>query len=103
MRRRDALPDPEVLRALEELDAALAAEPGADPDLVAFAADVRAARPVADPAFLARLDERAAAGFAPAAVPARRRRRRAARPLLGGLAAAACLAVGAVVVTQGGD
>jgi Domain of unknown function (DUF4349) len=63
MRRRDAQPDPEVDRGLRELDAALAGEPAADPDLTLLVADVRAARPQADPQFLASLDARVHAGF----------------------------------------
>jgi hypothetical protein len=63
MRRRDALPDPEVLRGLRELDAALAAEPSADPDLSQLVADVEAARPEPSAAFLASLDARVHAGF----------------------------------------
>lgn len=63
MRRRDALPDPEVLRGLRELDAALAAEPTADPDLSQLVADVEAARPEPSAAFLASLDARVHAGF----------------------------------------
>ena len=63
MRRRDALPDPEVLRGLRELDAALANEPTADPDLSQLVADVEAARPEPSAAFLASLDARVHAGF----------------------------------------
>jgi hypothetical protein len=74
MRRRDALPDPEVLRGLRELDAALAGEPTADPDLSQLVADVEAARPEPSAAFLASLDARVHAGFpreAPAAKASR--------------------------------
>jgi hypothetical protein len=63
MRRRDALPDPEVLRGLHELDAALANEPTADPDLSQLVADVEAARPEPSAAFLASLDARVHTGF----------------------------------------
>ncbi|MET0601223.1 MAG: DUF4349 domain-containing protein [Baekduia sp.] len=63
MRRHDALPDPEVLRGLRELDAALAGEPTADPDLAQLVADVEAARPEPSAAFLASLDARVHAGF----------------------------------------
>ncbi len=69
MRRRDALPDPETLRGLRELDAALAGEPTADPDLSQLVADVEAARPEPSAAFLAALDARVHAGF-PRAAPA---------------------------------
>jgi hypothetical protein len=64
MRRRSALPDPEVDHGLRELDAALAGEPTADPDLLVLVADVDAVRPQADAAFLAALDARVHAGFA---------------------------------------
>ena len=63
MRRRDALPDPEVVHGLRELDAALAAEPTADPELTLLIADVAAARPAPSAAFLAALDARVHAGF----------------------------------------
>ena len=63
MRRRDALPDPEVDHGLRELEAALAGEPTADPDLALLVADVDAARPEPSAAFLASLDARVHAGF----------------------------------------
>jgi hypothetical protein len=63
MRRRDAQPDPETDHGLRELEAALAGEPAADPDLTLLVADVRAARPEADAPFLASLDARVHAGF----------------------------------------
>jgi hypothetical protein len=72
MRRRDALPDPEVLRGLRELDAALTQEPTADPDLVALVADVAAAKPEPSAAFLASLDARVHAGFPREPAPQRR-------------------------------
>jgi hypothetical protein len=80
MRRRDAIPDPDVEHALRELEAALAGEPGADPDLVALAADVDAARPAPDAAFLASLDARVHAGFPTEQDRPRRRTRAAAEP-----------------------
>jgi hypothetical protein len=63
MRRRDALPDPDIAHELRELDAALAGEPTADPDLTALVADVAAMRPEPDAAFLANLDARVRSGF----------------------------------------
>jgi hypothetical protein len=63
MRRRDALPDPETDHGLRELDAALAGEPTADPELTLLIADVDALRPQADASFLASLDARVHAGF----------------------------------------
>src|SRR3954462_13514469 len=62
MRRRDPLP-PDVARALEDLDAAVAGAPGADPELSTLVADVREMRPEPDPAFLATLDARVLEGF----------------------------------------
>ncbi|MDX6730930.1 MAG: hypothetical protein QOC54_878 [Baekduia sp.] len=63
MRPRDALPDPEVDRGLRELEAALARDPAADPDLATLVADLDAVRPEPDAAFLASLDARVHAGF----------------------------------------
>ncbi|HWH93778.1 MAG TPA: DUF4349 domain-containing protein [Baekduia sp.] len=63
MRRRDALPDPEVVHGLRELDSALAGEPAADPELTQLVADVAAERPEPSAAFLASLDARVHAGF----------------------------------------
>jgi hypothetical protein len=98
MRRPEPL-DPAVASELAALDAALAGAPGADPGLVALAADVRAAAPAMDPAARAALDDRVAAGF-----PRPERRRRLAwrprvlGPALGTLAAALV----AIVVVVGG-
>jgi hypothetical protein len=72
MRRRDALPDPETAHGLFELDAALRGEPAADPDLALLVADVAAARPEPDAAFLASLDARVRAGFPREDAPPRR-------------------------------
>src|SRR3954449_10016694 len=70
MRRRDALPDPEVVHGLRQLPAALAGEPTADPDLALLVADVRAARPEPSAAFLAAVDARGHAGPPGRAQPA---------------------------------
>src|SRR3954452_20399640 len=95
MRRRDPLP-PDVARALEDLDAAVAGAPGADPELATLVADVRELRPEPDPAFLATLDARVLEGLggAPPQPPwhARRRRPQVLLPGLG-IAAAALLVV----------
>src|SRR4051812_20404273 len=103
MRRRDTL-DPAVAADLAALDAAVAGAPGADPALVALAADVRGAAPRPTPAFRARLDDRVAAGFPPAVAalppapaPAPRRLPRAWR---GALAPVAAL-LAALVVAGG--
>ncbi len=105
MRRRDRTPLPQdVARELAALDAAIAGE-AVDPDLAelaALAVDVRDARPRPDAGVIARLDERAAAGFARTASPRPRSRRRALLP-----AAACALAVvtiaGVAVIGGGGS
>jgi hypothetical protein len=103
MRRRERPMDPEVVHGLRELEAALAAEPAADPDLALLVADVRAARPEPDPTFLAALDAKVHAGFprehgaagAPARAPwhARLRRPQVLVPGVGGALAAVLLAL----------
>ncbi|MDX6702543.1 MAG: hypothetical protein QOF26_2769 [Baekduia sp.] len=111
MRRRDALPEPEAVRGLRELEAALAAAPGADPDLATLVADVDAARPQPSAAFLASLDARVHAGFPTDAVAPRRaarepwharlRRRQILLPVAG-LGLAAALAALVVSLPGGG-
>ncbi len=100
MRRRSPTTLPaDVARELAALDAALAGEPVAADltDLGALALTLRDDRPVPPPAFAARLDDRAAAGFpAPAGDrrgPARSRRTWAGAGLLASGVAAAVLAV----------
>ena len=96
MSRRDRTPLPQdVARELAALDAALAGDP-VDPDLIdlgALAVQVRDARPRPDAGVVARLDERAAAGFAP------RRSSQAPHPRrrLGVSLAAASIALAAIV------
>ncbi len=110
MRRRDALPDPEVLRGLHELDAALAAEPTADPDLSQLVADVDAARPEPSAAFLAGLDARVHAGFPREPAPSSRGagkppwhvRLRAPQILAPGFGLAAVAALAILVASSGG-
>jgi hypothetical protein len=109
MRRRDTLPDPEILRGLRELDAALAAEPTADPDLSQLVADVEAARPEPSAAFLASLDARVHAGFPrePAASGATGKppwhvRLRAPQILAPGFGLAAIAALVILVASSGG-
>jgi hypothetical protein len=107
MRRRDVVPDPDVVHGLRELDAALAGEPAADPELALLVADVDAACPAPRAAFLASLDARVHAGFpredqtarrggAPSRPPWRRRLR---APQL--LLPAAAMALVALVVALG--
>ena len=107
MRRRDAQPDPETDHGLRELEAALAAEPAADPELALLVADVAAARPEPSAAFLASLDARVHAGFpAPARAPgwtpwhARLRRPAVLVPSFAATLVAALIAVG--IATSGG-
>src|SRR5689334_7824348 len=102
MRRRNALPDPEVVHALRELDAALAGEPGADPELCDLAVAVRAARPEAEPAFLASLDARVHAGFPRDERPAPARAVRRWLPVTAFSTAAAAALVVLVVSSSGG-
>jgi hypothetical protein len=108
MRRRDALPDPEVLRGLRELDAALANEPTADPDLSQLVADVEAARPEPSAAFLASLDARVHTGFpretetAESAPTPWHARLRAPQILAPGFGLAAVAALVILVATSGG-
>jgi hypothetical protein len=107
MRRRDALPDPEVLRGLRELDAALAHEPTADPDLSQLVADVEAARPEPSAAFLASLDARVHAGFPREEAPSPRTspwhaRLRAPQLLAPGFGLAAVAALVILIASSGG-
>src|SRR4051794_40620856 len=103
MRRRDRPMEPEVLHGLRELDAALAGEPGAEPELALLVADVRSAKPEPDSAFLARLDAQVHAGFPRDAAPAPERSRRRRRLLLApGLAGVAAAAIVALVLAGGG-
>jgi hypothetical protein len=111
MRRRDAQPDPEVDHGLRELDAALAGEPSADPDLALLVADVDASRPEPSAAFLASLDARVHAGFPREAQRPRRggaepwhariRRPQILVPSIGGTLAAALVVV--VIAGSGGS
>ena len=81
MRRREPTLDPAVAAELEALEAALAGDPAAEPELAALVRDVRAEAPTMAPDFRARLDERVAGGFAKA--PRRPRRRFASlRPMV---------------------
>jgi Domain of unknown function (DUF4349) len=72
MRRRETPLDPAVAAELEGLEAALAGDPAAEPELAALVRDVRMEAPAMSPAFRAQLDERVASGFARGASGARR-------------------------------
>jgi Domain of unknown function (DUF4349) len=101
MRRRETTPlDPAVAAELEALEAALAGDPAAEPELAALVRDVRADAPAMAPGFRARLEDRVADGFATAPRRARSRRRN----LVPALAVAGCVlaALVAVVVSAGG-
>src|SRR6185437_12015689 len=64
MRRREPALDPAVATELEALEAALAGDPAADPELSALVRDVRTETPAMAPAFRGRLDQRVERGFA---------------------------------------
>jgi uncharacterized protein DUF4349 len=100
MRRRETTLDPAVTAELEALEAALAGDPAAEPELTALVRDVRAQAPAMDPGFRARLDERAERGFATAPRPKRQRRN-----LVPALGIAGCLLAGivAIALTSGGS
>ena len=66
MRRHEPTLDPAVAAELEALEAALAGDPAAEPELAALVRDVRAEAPAMAPDFRARLDDRVAGGFAKA-------------------------------------
>jgi hypothetical protein len=97
MRRRDTTLDPAVAAELEALEAALAGDPAAEPELVALVRDVRAQAPAMNPGFRARLDERVERGFAQAP---RAKRRRNLVPALG-VAGCVLAAIVAIALTGG--
>ena len=72
MRRRETPLDPAVADELEALEAALAGDPAAEPELAALVRDVRMETPAMSPAFRAQLDEQVASGFARGASGTRR-------------------------------
>jgi len=98
MRRRETTLDPAVAAELEALEAALAGDPAAEPELAALVRDVRTDAPAMAPAFRARLDDRVERGFPK---PARSRPR---RNLVPALAVAGCVlaALVAVALVGGG-
>jgi hypothetical protein len=100
MRRRETTLDPAVAAELEALEAALAGDPAAEPELAALVRDVRAHAPAMEPAFRARLDERVQGDFAKA--PRRRRRKANLVPALG-VAGCVVAAIVAVALTAGGN
>ena len=108
MRSRDTPMTPAIAAELEALEAALAGDPSADPELLALVADTRAQRAEIDPGFEATLASRVAAGFPrpagswSARLDGLRSHRRQLLPALG---VAATLMAGLVVVglNAGGD
>lgn len=100
MRRREPTLDPAVAAELEALEAALAGDPAAEPELSALVRDVRAETPAMEQSFRARLDQRVERGFE--RPPARRRF--ALRPLIPALGVAGCVvaAIVAIALTSGG-
>lgn len=100
MRRREPTLDPAVAAELEALEAALAGDPAADPELAALVRDVRADATAMAPDFRARLDDRVADGFAKA--PRRARTRRRALVPAFGVAGCILAALVAVVLSGGG-
>jgi Domain of unknown function (DUF4349) len=101
MRRHEPTLDPAVTAELEALEAALAGDPAAEPELAALVRDVRADAPAMAPAFRARLDDRVADGFAKAPRKATPSRRRALMPAFG-VAGCVLAALVAVVLGAGG-
>ena len=101
MRRREPTLDPAVAAELEALEAALAGDPAAEPELAALVRDVRADAPAMAPDFRARLDRRVERGFERAPT---RKRFASLRPMVPALGAAGCVlaAVVAVVVLSAG-
>ncbi|HEX6698673.1 MAG TPA: DUF4349 domain-containing protein [Solirubrobacteraceae bacterium] len=101
MRRHEPTLDPAVTAELDALEAALAGDPAAEPELAALVRDVRAEAPAMAPAFRARLDRRVERGFE-RALP--RRRFASLRPMIPALAVAGCVlaALVAVVLSAGG-
>jgi Domain of unknown function (DUF4349) len=104
MRRRETPLDPAVAAELEALEAALAGDPTAEPELATLVRDVRMEAPAMSPAFRAQLDERVERGFGREPAPPRRALLRR-RPLIPALGVAGCLlaALVAVVVATGGS
>ena len=100
MRRREPIVDPAMTAELEALEAALAGDAAAEPELAALVRDVRAEAPAMAPDFRARLDRRVERGFQ-RALP---RRRLSLRPMVPALGVAGCVLAGivAVVLSTGG-
>jgi uncharacterized protein DUF4349 len=110
MRRRETPLDPAVATELEALEAALADDPAAEPELAALVRDVRMEAPAMSPSFRVQLEQRVENGFVrePRAssssrvrglLPgAARRSRLGRRPLIPALGVAGCLLAALVAV-----
>src|SRR5262245_66329614 len=96
MRRRETALDPAVADELEALEAALAGDPAAEPELAALVRDVRADAPTMAPAFRARLDDRVERGFP------KPKRSRPRGVLVPALAVAGCVLAALVAVALRG-
>ena len=97
MRRREPTLDPAVAAELEALEAALAGDPAAEPELAALVRDVRAEAPAMAPDFRARLDRRVERGFERRAAPPALR---VAAPLIPALGVAGCVLAALVAVVR---
>ena len=99
MRRRETTLDPAAAAELEALEAALAGDPAAEPELAVLVREVRAQAPAMAPDFRARLDRRVERGFERPL----KRRRFALRPMVPALGVGGCLvaAIVAIVLTAG--
>jgi hypothetical protein len=99
MRHRETPLDPAVAAELDALEAALAGDPAAEPELVALVRDVRVEARTMTPSFRAQLDERAQSGFARGDSPRRSRSPvLLRRPLIPALGVAGCLLAALVAV-----
>ena len=100
MRRREPTLDPAMAAELQALEAALAGDPAAEPELAALVRDVRADAPGMAPGFRARLEERVERGFERTS----RKRLHSLRPMIPALGVAGCVlaALVAVVLSAGG-
>jgi Domain of unknown function (DUF4349) len=106
MRHRETPLDPTAAAELEALEAALAGDPSAAPELATLVRDVRMEAPAMSPSFRAQLDERVQSGFARGDSPRRMRHPRSGRfaalrerrTLIPALGVAGCLLAALVAV-----
>jgi Domain of unknown function (DUF4349) len=106
MRHRETPLDPTAAAELEALEAALAGDPSAAPELATLVRDVRMEAPAMSPSFRAQLDERMESGFARGDSPRRARHPRSGRfaalrerrTLIPALGVAGCLLAALVAV-----